>query len=192
MKKRKGFALALVLVLMIFIIGISAVIMDMTTNYVSSSQSTIEHQKLYNAAQSGIEWGKAWLLDNSSDLDFTQLSDVDELSDLEATLQDGSSYPVYSYADSAISVNIGLYYCNYVPASGVDPVAEDLPPVYEKYLATSSGSSNAGIGTSGFIDPNRNLLGLGDEGDEVFVIRSEATAQGKSTEIESMVVIAND
>jgi len=194
-RRRKGFALGLVLIVMIVLIAMSAIIMDLTTNYTSSSQSVIDNEKLMNAAQSGLESGKAWLLEHRSELDFEQRENVDDLSDIRARYDNSGTmtyYTNYIYSDPEITVNVDIYYCNYVPSGSVDPVSEDLPPVYEKFLASGSGGGGTGVGTSGFIDPNRNLLGLGDEGDEVFVIRSKASAEGKSTEIESMVVIAND
>lgn len=194
-RKRRGFALGIVLIVMILLIALSAVIMDLTTNYAATSRSVVEREELFNAAQSGIEWGKAWLLENRQDMILDKLSAVDELSDLKARIDDGSvdgdPHPDYPNPDPDITVDVGIYYCNYVIATGVDPVAVDLPPVYEQYGASGSGSGGSGIGTSGFIDPNRNLLGFGETG-SVFVVRSEATFENKSTELETMVVVKND
>ena len=194
--RRRGFALGLVLIVMIVLIGLSAVIMDITTNYAGTSRSVVEREELFNAAQSGVEWGKAWLVENreANNLDLDVANDgnqVNNLDEIKATLKDGTIYGDYSYSHSDIDVNLAIYKCNYVPSGTIDPVEDDFPPVYGLYGASGSGSGNSGIGTSGFIDPNRNLLGFGETG-SVFVIRSEATFENKSTEIETMVVVRNE
>jgi len=184
MKKRKGFSLALVLIIMLVVIFLSAVIMDLTTNYFNTSQATIEHQKLYNAAQSGLEEGKAWLLQNKDSIDSTKISPVNSIDDITLHSADIAM-------DGSISVEMKVFSCNYDP-SGVSPSSMDLPPVYEAYYPSGSGNIDSGVGTSTYIDPNRDLLGLAGGGHPVFVVRSRAELEGKSTEIETMVVIANE
>ena len=192
MRKRKGFALAMVLIVMVFIIGISAVIMDMTTNYVGSSQSTIDHQKLYNAAQSGIEWGRVKLWENSNDLYVEEQTFDGNLSSISAQHEDGSligtSMPIPEGVDS---IQVNIYNCDYDPGS-YDPSLYDLPPVYNDYVSPGASAEDtfSPVGTSGYIDPNRNILGGDGVSDHVFVIRSKATKESKEIEIELMVVVA--
>jgi hypothetical protein len=170
--------------------------MDITTNYAGTSRSVVEREELFNAAQSGIEWGKAWLLENRDDLILEEIEAVDNIDDLKARYDDGtvngSAHEEYTHSEPDISVDVDILYCNYDSknvSSSIDK--KILPPVYELYGASDSGVGGSGIGTSGFIDPNRNLLGFGETG-SVFVIRSKATFENKSTEIETMVVVRND
>lgn len=183
--KRKGFSLPLVLIIMAVIIVLSAVIMDMTTNYFHSSKATIEHQKLYNAAQSGLEDAKAWLLTNRGSITKDAVLDVDEWSDLVVNSKD------IDFGDN-INVSSVIFTCNYVPVA--NPDVSDLPPVYEGYYPPGSSGASDGEGQSGYIDPNRNILGVSVSGGRVFVIRSTAMLQNtdKKTGIEAMVVIPND
>lgn len=183
--KRTGFSLPLVLIIMAVVIVLSAVIMDMTTNYFGSSQATIEHQKLYNAAQSGLERAKAWLLVNRGSIDKNPILHVDEWTDLIINSDD------VDFGDN-IRVNSFIFKCNYVPVTSPD--ISELPPVYKGYYPPGSSAANDGEGQSGYIDPNRNILGVTASGGRVFVIRSTANLQekNKSTGIEAMVVIPND
>lgn len=183
MQKRSGFSLALVLVIMVFIIGISAVIMDMTTNYVSSSQSTIDHQKLYNAAQSGIEWGKGWLLDNKGELNVGTVSDVTNLDQLKAKKTDGTSYITYISPDD-IDVDVEIYACNYTSDAYID----GAPPILESVGVSESGSSTR-YGYSNYLDPNRNNTGINNDIGYAFVITSAAEYEDKDFKLETMVVI---
>ena len=183
--KRRGFSLPLVLIIMAVVIVLSGIIMDMTTNYFASSQAAIEHQKLYNAAQSGLEDAKAWLLVNRSSIDKDPILDVDEWTDLVVNSDD------VDLGDN-IRVTSLIFKCNYVPVA--NPDLSDLPPVYEGYYPPGSSGTNDGEGQSGYIDPNRNILGVTVSGGRVFVIRSTALMEdkNKSTGIEAMVVIPND
>jgi hypothetical protein len=192
MKKRKGFALAMVLILMVFIIGISAVIMDMTTNYVSSSQSTIDHQKLYNAAQSGIEWGKAVLWKNREHLHSDLISGVNDSSDVFATLDDNST--IIHEIDGGpptiggIQVGLRILDCNYTPPS---EFKEGLPPVCPNSDISSGDVTGVGqVGFSNIIDPNRNIQ-INSDGtyDHKYFLQSIASHNSKSLTIKSMVVI---
>ncbi len=188
--KRQGFSLPLVLIVMIFIIGISAVIMDMTTNYVGSSQATIDHQKLYNAAQSGLEDAKAWLYENRADLQIISEDVVPTASSDLFVKVSGSTYSYSDLHEGIDSVNVYVLTCDYMPPTG--GYIQDLPPVYEEYFPPGTSSQVTGEGQSGFIDPNRNILGLNTTGGRVFVIRSIAELEQKKTGIEAMVVIPNE
>lgn len=184
MKRRRGFSLALVLIIMLVVIFLSAVIMDLTTNYFNSSQATIEHQKLYNAAQSGVEEAKAWLLDNRGAISKDLVEDVLEWEDLLVRSHDFDG-------GDGITVDTFVLNCNY--STGVSPDIAGLPPIYEEYFPPGTSSQITGEGQSGFIDPNRNILGLRRTGGRVFVVRSLArTEDTKRTGIEVMVVIPND
>lgn len=198
MRKRKGFALAMVLIVMIFIIGISAVIMDMTTNYVGSSQSTIDHQKLYNAAQSGIEWGKAILFQNADDLFSDQLIFNNTLESILSRVEDGTTdgdiidttSPPSS--DPNISLSVVILDCNYDPNGFT---SEILPPVVLTTPVDDGSSGETGqVGFSNILDPNRNIA-MGSVNDFIYhsyVIRSVAQIGPKSTEIENMVVVTHE
>ena len=195
MRKRKGFALAMVLIVMVFIIGISAVIMDMTTNYVGSSQSTIDHQKLYNAAQSGIEWGKSMLSVNSDDVDLTLKTYISTSADIFAVLS-GDSEPLHDKGSKPvfedIELTVSILDCNYSPPSifvdGIPPVA--LPTTLDP---GSGGGSAFQVGYSNIMDPNRNITMTATPGSTkyYFLIRSVASMKDKpkSYGIENMVVI---
>lgn len=182
--KRQGFSLPLVLIVMIFIIGISAVIMDMTTNYVGSSQATIDHQKLYNAAQSGIEDAKAWLLENAEDT--VSKDAIENVTDWEDLLVHSRDLD----GGDGIGVQTFVLNCNY--STGSSPDISNLPPIYKEYFPPGTSSQMTGEGQSGYIDPNRNLLGMAGTGGRVFVIRSLAQLEGKRRGIEAMVVIPNE
>ncbi|MBN1333084.1 MAG: hypothetical protein JW971_04900 [Synergistales bacterium] len=186
MKKRQGFSLALVLIIMLVVIFLSAVIMDLTTNYFSTSQATIEHQKLYNAAQSGVEEAKAWLLDSRGAISKDLVENVVDWEDVLVRSHDFED-------GNGISVETFVLNCNYVPDTDSSPDISGLPPIYHEYFPPGTSSQITGEGQSGFIDPNRNILGLRRTGGRVFVLRSIArTENNKRTGIESMVVIPND
>lgn len=195
MRKRSGFSLALVLIIMVFIIGISAVIMDMTTNYVSSSQSTIDHQKLYNAAQSGVEWGKALLWVNSDDLDLTLKTYNSSSADLFAVLS-GDTEPLHEKGAKPvfddIDIDVFILDCNYIPPSSF---VNDIPPVVLPVTYDPALGSGAvfQVGYSNIMDPNRNITMTAAPGTTkyFFIIRSFASSKNetKSYGIENMVVI---
>jgi len=182
-RRRKGFALGLVLIVMIVLIAMSAIIMDLTTNYTSSSQSVIDNEKLMNAAQSGVEDAKAWLLGNAASLDVTQVS-AGTLADIEVKLDDSSPYPGYTLSGD-ITVNVDIYTCNYQSVSYIS----GAPPIIESY-GLSGGGSSSRYGYSNYLDPNRNNTGVTGELGHVFLVRSIATWDEKDKILKSMVVIA--
>ena len=193
MRRRNGFSLALVLIVMILLIFLSAVIMDMTTNYFHSSESVITRNQLYNAAESGIQGGKAWLLSNSSDLnvlsDDFQLSASSDISELYVKVS-GNPYSYGITHESIDSVDVSILHCDYSASDHI----EGLPPIYAEFFSEgSTGVINDGEGQSGYISPPRNILGVGNvSGGRVFVITSKAVAGERDLEIEAMVVIPRD
>ncbi len=201
MRKQKGFALGMVLILMVVIIGISAVIMDMTTNYVGSSQATIDHQKLYDAAQSGIEWGKIRLYEEREDLYVGLQTYNGDLDDIRAKIQPDlvasniDSIPDTSIYDSQnLELTVDILDCNYKMGLG-QTYNSDLPIIRLPYDASEDGGGTIDVprGYSMIIDPNRVMTFSGSVGLKYhpFVIRSTASTKdgSKSFELESMVVM---
>jgi len=193
--RRRGFALGLVLIVMIVLIGLSAVIMDITTNYAGTSRSVVEREELFNAAQSGIEWGKAMLWVNSDDLDIT-LKSYNDSSDIFAVLS-GDAEPIHDkglkpvFED--ITLNVKILDCNFDPPENPD---DNVPPVVLPKIAgeTNSGNeANLQLGYSNIIDPNRNisLFKIPGATQYFFLIRSIASSKdnGKKFGIDNMVVI---
>lgn len=204
MKKRKGFALAMVLLIMVFIIGISAVIMDMTTNYVSSSQATIDHQKLYNAAQSGIEWGKIRLYENRADLYVNLQTYNGNLDGIRAKIQPDlvasnidttPSTSIYDF--QYLDLTVDILDCNYQMGVG-QTYNDDLPIIRLPYDSSEGGGGTIDVprGYSMIIDPNRVMTFSGSVGLKYhpFVIRATASTKdgSKSFGLESMVVMVHE
>jgi len=158
----------------------------MVGNYFAGSNKASMQAKLYNAAQSGLEWGKTWLLENRADLK-TEIVTASSLEDLKAKKQNGDSYPNFISPDSRIAMNVQIYTCNYTPSTGY---VEGFPPIF---LGSGSGSGTGGsqIGYSNFIDPNRNIT-FGGGGGTGFLIVSEATSGIQKIVLKTMVVISNE
>ena len=184
--------------------------MDMTTNYVSSSQATIDHQKLYNAAQSGIEWGKAWLVAEAREEDSGDLYSfwtydaddfpipkgpvkVDDPTDIKSKLQvHAESLDVPELEEH---VSVVILTCNY-ESDGSSPHNTNklyLPPPVIKEPAIELGSGGSGTIPAGFsriYDPNRQFATAGEIMLQAYVIRSQAVGNNDiSKTLESLVVI---
>ena len=205
-KDRKGgFAVISVLVILLILTFLSAIIMDLALNAHSTTMEMIENKKLYNAAQSGAEWGIAMLVANRDDLDddvkdgisgisFSPTNPV-HINAIRATVNGGtyldSTQPASSMFGTGITVEVDILDCNYEPPTNYHSL---LPPV--KLPASSGGEGGGGgpsgipPGTSAIIDPSR-VLGLGGGGTQTlaFVVRSTASMAGKSTTVETMVEI---
>lgn len=186
---RKGFSLPMVLILMAVMVIISAIIMDMTTSYFHSAQATVEHQNLYNAAQSGIEAAKAWLYYNRNNLEVLSGDSVPVSSaDLFAKVS-GSPFVYPGTHDHVDVTTVYVMSCNYTPPTG--GYIRGLPPVYRAYFPGTVSGNMPGEGQSGYIDPNRDLSGGSGVSGRVFLIRSFASSESRRIGIESMVVIPN-
>lgn len=203
-KGKRGFALVSVLVIVLVLTFLSAIIMDLTLNAHNTTMETIQDKKLYNAAQSGVEWGLGMLLANRDDLDDdvkTGISGITfsptnsaHLDAIRATINSGTildnTQPDPSMFGTGITVRVDILDCNYEPSSNFDPL---LPPV--RLATTGTGGEGGTIsslpgGTSAIIDPS-HALGFGGGGVETlaFVVRSRATMSGSVKTIETMIEI---
>ncbi|GAB6280801.1 MAG: hypothetical protein STSR0007_09050 [Thermovirga sp.] len=199
---KRGFALVSVLVILLILTFMSAIIMDLTLNAHSTSMEMIQDKKLYNAAQSGIEYGVSLLRGNivglasgTIDITGTVSSEANVLSQLRPDITNGSGesppWTITSFAPAVPVVVVDVLDCDY--NTGGTDYYSFLPPV----RATGSidgGSSGEGlsqIGSSGYLDPNRNITFSGGGGAlRYFVVRSRAAASGgRSVSIETMVEI---
>jgi len=202
-ERRQGFTLALVLIIMLIVIFMSAVIMDLTTNYFSTSQATIEHQKLYNAAQSGVEWGKAQLYANRENI-YKELQSYDgSLDSIRAKEESGvnpenidTTVPIALYDSQNLDLTVDIIDCNY--EMGGHSYNPHLPPIQHPYEVTDSGGVTLDVprGFSMIIDPNRVMTFSGMVGLKFhpFIIRSVASTKDGSRDfgIENMVVMIHE
>ena len=200
-----GFAVISVLVIMLILTFLSAIIMDLALNAHSTTMETIENKKLFNAAQSGAEWGIAMLVANRTDLDddvktgisgitFSPSNPV-HINAIRATINGGtyldSTQPATSMFGTGISVRVDILDCNYDPPTNYHSL---LPPV--KLPDTGGGGGGtpgnlSQIGSSGYLDPNRNIsFGSGGGTKRYFVVRSKAQVSGgREVAVETMVVV---
>jgi hypothetical protein len=198
-KRRRGMALPLVILLVIVgfvFVGVGAYVVR---NLFWSSQGVVIESKLYNAAQSGIEWGMGQIWKNKDNIEADLITipsghDVTFLQVRQDNTAEGFGEDMYLALDdlpeteSGITLTVRLLDCNYSLAPGV--TVSDLPP---RVLA-GTGSGGTGTptippGTSVIIDPSHFLPLGGGVTSHSFVIRSRATGFGRSTELESMVVV---
>lgn len=189
--KKKGFALPLVLTIMLALSTLALVMMELATDRFFIYSIASERERLYNAAQWGIEWGKAQLWENRNSLDSEQKTYTGELSSLAATKTSGEelafnlSVPIPS---SDMTVEVTVLDCNYDPDSAV--YSGDLPPVrlISGDILASSGTPD---GTSAVASPDElTFLSSSPEEEHAFLIRSKAIGKDKKRlVVESMVAI---
>ncbi|MEA3508222.1 MAG: hypothetical protein U9R40_04830 [Synergistota bacterium] len=197
-KKRGGFALVSVLVALLMVVFLSSIVMDITLNQHKTSMKTIEGQRLYNASQYGLEWGKALLLKYRATLEEDVLVYNGSISSLrvkttDGTVLDQSMQP--TSPETEISLQVTLLDCNY-DISG-HSWTQELPPLRLSTTGTGGGGGGATVtvpaGFSVVIDPNRLFTFGGDQGAEshAYIIRSLAQTTGgeRYFESETMVVI---
>ncbi len=189
--KKKGFALPLVLTIMLALSTLALVMMELATDRFFIYSIASEREQLYNAAQSGIEWGKAQLWESRNSLNSEQKSYTGELSSLAATKASGDvlvfnlGVPISS---SDMTVEVTILDCNYNPDSAV--YSRDLPPV-RVISGDISTSSSTPDGTSAVTSPDElTFLSSSLEGEHAFLIRSKAIGKDeKELMVESMVAI---
>lgn len=211
MKRRPAFVLPLVLVFLLIAGTLISVSLDMATKSRNQAMRMVTTQELYNAAQSGLEWGKTKLLEHSDELDSQPAKDYmvgnSNLSSLYATYTptgnsstrvDGmsSSDAPWSMTLNGIAVEIEILDCNYTVNGGTPSGNDGLPPLMPS--STGSGSSGGGNpsftnGTTVIMDPNRAITsGSGDFQKHYFLIRSTAKETDnpeRTKTLETMVVI---
>jgi len=196
--KYPGMALPLVILLVLVgfvFVGVGAYVVK---NLFWSSQGVVIESKLYNAAQSGIEWGMRVLKEanDNNTLKVDSRSLTNNLLDIAAlsTSNDPLAYEqtVSGLADNNITVKVSILNCDYTFSPPLSSALQSLvPPQAMGSAGTGGGGSTSGEGTSAIIDPNKSpSFGGGGVTEHSFVIRSRAEAWNRSKEIETMVVIA--
>lgn len=208
MKQRRAFVLPMILVFLFVGGALIAVTFDITNNSHEQSMQMITTGTLYNAAQSGLEWGKSQLLEHKEHLDRgtprTFIAGVSDLSALHATYtplggtstrvdEVLSGTAVKSLSINGITVRVRILDCNYT-VSGTPSVSDELPPLRPSANDTggTAGGSSPGFlnGTTAIMDPYR-VTSSGSWGypRHFYVIRSTATHEERTKTIETMVVI---
>ncbi|MEA3508224.1 MAG: hypothetical protein U9R40_04840 [Synergistota bacterium] len=202
LKKKSGFALVTVLVILLILTFMSAILMDLVLNAHATSMETIQREQLYNAAQYGVEYGRALLVKNSDSLPSAEVdisgsvsSESAALALLRPSIQDPSGndlpWTLTNPSGSNASVTVDILDCYYT--TGGDTYYDYLSP--KRVAGSGSGGGSDGLsqlGTSGYLDPNRNIsFGGGSVDLHSYVIRSTATgADGRTFGIETLVVVS--
>lgn len=190
--------LVILLVLVGFVfVGVGAYVVK---NLFWSSQATVVQAKLYNAAQSGAEWGIAQLWDKREQIEWDPLLLATGLEDLlvrkdnagEGTGNEVLIGPTPPPVDPSISVEVKVLDCNYNIATSFTPTPSDrLPPrILGAAEGSGPGTPTFPEGTSVIIDPSHFINLGGGAKEHHFVVRSKATGYGRKVEIEAMVVIS--
>jgi hypothetical protein len=200
-RKNKGMALGLVLLLVLAGFAFVGVSSYVVTNMFTTSQSVTAKTRLYNAAQSGIEWGLQQIWVQSADLNVDPVSYDGNLDSIRVMLADDVTPLANGLTppgiDPGITVSVLFLDCNY-NLNGHSPTANtDLPPQQKAGLGTGTGTGTPSIpvGTSAIVDPNRFMVPGGGGGSHRYVVRSTATPSfsilggAKKVELEVMVVI---
>jgi hypothetical protein len=198
-------ALPLTLVILLFGSALVATAFYVVQNMYSTSGHSVTRTELYNAAQSGIEKGRALLAENLEDLDVSSkeyetvedpldLVRVTKTSDgefLDKDLSDGVSIPDMPN----VTLTVHILDCNYNYDDMSSNLDEDeialLPPSWPGGTGEGTGETEDLEGTSAIIDPTRYFNFGGGAGERRYVIRSRALeekSQKKAT-IEVMVVV---
>jgi len=197
---RKGMALPLTLVILLFGSALVATAFYVVQNMYSTSGHSVTRTELYNAAQSGIEKGRALLAENFESLDVVEKGydgTLDSIrvtqsgTNLDSTLQNVN---VPDLQD--VSLTVDILDCNYYldgvtyTSLGSEQIAS-LPPSWPGgHGEGTSESEEIPEGTSVIIDPSR-FLNFGGEGERRYVLRSRAAEDDgeQSATIEVMVVV---
>lgn len=165
--------------------------MELATNRVAIYSIALGREHLYNAAQGGIEWGKAQLWKNRASISDEQKIYGGNLRDLAATKSSGEEIAFgqeVQVQSPGITVEVTILDCNYNPNSAL--YSEDLPPVIpiSGYVSTSPVAPDDAfvVNSSDESAPPGSSL----EEEHVFLIRSKAIDEDKKElTIESVVAI---
>jgi len=178
-------ALPLALVIMLFGGVLVAVAMYVVVNMRSTTEESVTHMELYNAAQNGVEKAMSLLWENRENLKQDALTYDGDIRSIYAQLDNGSRIdPIEFDAESGIHVTVEILDCNYVLGSG-QSFSDELPPQWPG----GSGEGGAGgylgppSGTSVIIDPSRLFSFGGGSGGRRMVIRSRAEKEGVAATI---------
>jgi hypothetical protein len=184
--RRKAFVLPLVLVIMLILFALAPAVIEVAANHFLIYSLASKREQLYNAAQSGIEWGKAELWRNRTSLNDEQKIYRGNLKDLAAVKAHGEEIAfdkeiLPQLQGKNIKVYVTILDCNY-ELDELASYSEDLPPAFPSSADISLGVPE---GSSAIISPNR----IWDER-KVLLVRSEAVSEkGKKFALESIVVI---
>jgi hypothetical protein len=190
-RPREGMALPLALVFLLFGGVLVAVAMYVVVNMHSTTEESVTHMELYNAAQQGVEKAMNLLWENRKELEEDALTYTGNIEDIYARLDDGTVLgPITFTVAPGISVEVKIFDCNYVLGSG-QSFSDELPP---QWPGGSGGSGSGGYlgppsGTSVIIDPSRLFSFGGGSGGKRMAIRSKAEKEGVNATIEAMVEV---
>jgi len=194
-RPRSGMALPLALVFLLFGGVLVAVAMYVVINMHSTTEESVTHMELYNAAQQGVEKAMNLLWENKDDLKQDPITYDGNIESLYVQLEDGtllSPNPITFTVDPGIDVEVTIFDCNYVLGSG-QSLSSELPPQYPGGWGTGSGgSSTLPGGTSAIIDPGRFLTFGGGAGEHRYLIRSSAVKDENDFTAEVMVVVVKE
>lgn len=209
-RKRKGMALPLTLVILVIGAMLVATAFYLVQNMYSTSRQAVTREKLYNAAQTGIEQAKVVLWEARDDLYLEPLPYKESLGTEEERLdtirvrdEDGnyldSNNGLYPVDVQGIDVYVNILDCNYVlDGTTFDSLAthnpdqlDELPPQWQSGTGATGGTGRPPAGTSVIIDPSRNIM-QGAGGSRRYVIRSKAEGNEQDLEIEVMVEMVVD
>ncbi|NLW36546.1 MAG: hypothetical protein GXY80_13880 [Syntrophorhabdus aromaticivorans] len=206
-KHNVGMALPMTLIFLLVGAVLVGTALYVVENMFSTSRHVVTETQLYNAAQSGIEQAKVILWDARSDLDHEEREYDGTLDSVRARLEGVSD----DYLDDDlqgvsvpelvnVTLTVDILDCNYVfdginvndyEDLDVDQITE-LPPRWPEIISEGEGTPGglSQIGSSGYLDPNRQVTSGGGRILRHYVIRSRAeSADGKSSSIETLVVI---
>ena len=190
-QREKGMALPLALVILLFGGVLVAIAMYVVENMHSTTQESITHMELYNAAQQGVEKAMSLLWENKDDLEQDALTYEGNIEDIYAQLDDGTILgPITFTVAPEINVEVKIFDCNYVLGSG-QSLSEELPPQYPGGWGAGGGGATTALpgGTSAIIDPGRLLSLGGGAGEHRYLIRSTAVKGDNGLTAEAMVVV---
>ena len=206
-KRNSGMALPMALIFLLVGAVLVGTALYVVENMFSTSRHVVTETQLYNAAQSGIEQAKVVLWDARSDLDYEE-REYDGTIDSVRVRLDGVSGDYLDDDLQGVSVaelvnvtlTVDILDCNYVfdginvndyEDLDIDQIAA-LPPRWPAIISEGEGTPGglSQIGSSGYLDPNRQVTSGGGRVLRHYVIRSRAeSADGKSSSIETLVVI---
>lgn len=200
--KRKGLALPMTLVILLFGTVLIATAFYIVQNMYSTSRHSVTHTELYNVAQSGIEQGKSLIAKEYANLDVDERNYDGTLDSIRAQLSGAAldmSIQSVTLADPPdVTLEVDILDCNYTLPTGMsfatltDDQRNELPPQWEGGSG-SGGTFDFFEGTSMIMDPGR-LIPMGGGGQRRYVIRSKAKAPdgNQSVTIEVVVRVKED
>lgn len=192
-RQKSAMALPLTLVVLLFGTVLVATAFYIVQNMYSTSRQVVTHSQLYNAAQSGLERGRADLWENRESLGTDEIIFDGDIESLYVKIVDSNGNPVGVMGpleldvEPDIRVKIEFFDTNYDVGSYT--FSPEMPPQHPGGTGLGEGSEWEMTGTSAIMDPARYLPLGGGSGAHRYVIRSRATSRGRAVALEAMVVI---